>query len=463
MGQLEPCAGKDPGEILGIFVEALRNHAVSRVHLHGHVGVGHHGLQANGRVFHIDWHVFWLDVDGLPLVSASRALGQRPFVIEQQMEVAVVPLRGVGGPSAFDAAGDSVTAHTAGAVVHPTQALFVHIGALRGWTQVLRLAVAMCFTHGVAACGQGHGFFVVHGHACKGQAHVLRRFQGIRLAVDAFGVHIDQTHLHRSQRVLKGLTVTAVVTGRTQPFFFCAPINVLLGVPNVFAAKGEAVGLEAHRFISHVASEHDQIGPADAVAVFLLDGPEQATRLVEVGIVGPRIERRKTLVASARAASAIGNAVSARGMPGHADHQTPVMSPIGRPPVLAVGHECGQVFLERGHIQLFDFFAVIEICPHGVGFGVMLVQDVQVQCFWPPSHSGVGRAGVGVGTVHDGALARAGGGGVHGVSFVVGISRFGVCKHGLVATAAERKIFHIRRLSVRMPWRLNRSIFLSSR
>lgn len=121
------------------------------------------------------------------------------------------------------------------------------------------------------------------------------------------------------------------------------------------------------------------------------------------------------------------------------DHQTAVMSPIGRPPVLAVGHECGQVFLERGHIQLFDFFAVIEVCPHGVGFGVVLVQDVQVKCLWPPSHSGVGRAGVGIGTVHNGALARAGGGGVHGVSFVVGISRFGVCKHGLVATAAERK------------------------
>jgi hypothetical protein len=41
--------------------------------------------------------------------------------------------------------------------------------------------------------------------------------------------------------------------------------------------------------------------------------------------------------------------------------------------------------------------------------------------------------------VHDGALACAGGGGVHGISFVMGISRFGVCKHGLVATAAERK------------------------
>jgi hypothetical protein len=46
---------------------------------------------------------------------------------------------------------------------------------------------------------------------------------------------------------------------------------------------------------------------------------------------------------------------------------------------------------------------------------------------------------MGIGTVHDGALTCGGGSGVHGVSFVVGISRFGVCKYGLVETAAERK------------------------
>jgi hypothetical protein len=115
------------------------------------------------------------------------------------------------------------------------------------------------------------------------------------------------------------------------------------------------------------------------------------------------------------------------------------MSSIGRPPVLAVGYECGQVFFDRGHIQLFDFFPVIEVCPDGVGFGVVLVQDVQVQCFGPLSHGGVGRAGIGVGTVHDGTLACAGEGRFYGVSFVGGISSFGVCKYGLVATAAERK------------------------
>ncbi len=222
-------------------------------------------------------------------------------------------------------------------------------------------------------------------------------------------------------------------------------------MPNVFAAKSKSIGLEAHRFISHVARQHDQVGPADAVAVFLFDRPEQATRLVEVGVVGPRIERRKALVTRARTAPAVGNAVSARGMPGHADHQTAVMPPIGRPPVLAVGHERRQVFFERRHIQLFDFFAVVEIGPHGVGLGVMLVQDVQIQRLGPPRLGGVGGTGMGIGTVHDGALACGGGSGVHGASFVVGISRFGVCKYGLVETAAERKNFHIRDLSLRMP------------
>ena len=79
------------------------------------------------------------------------------------------------------------------------------------------------------------------------------------------------------------------------------------------------------------------------------------------------------------------------------------MAPIGRPPVLAVGHERGQVFFERGHVQFFHFLAVVETQPHRVGFGVVLVQDVQVQRLGPPSL--IGLTGGGVATVHDGALA----------------------------------------------------------
>jgi hypothetical protein len=94
-------------------------------------------------------------------------------------------------------------------------------------------------------------------------------------------------------------------------------------MPDVLAAEGEAEGLQAHRLIGDVAGQDDQVGPADLVAVLLLDRPEQAARLVEVGVVRPGVERREALVAGAAAAAAVGDAIGARGMPGHADHQPP--------------------------------------------------------------------------------------------------------------------------------------------
>ena len=194
-------------------------------------------------------------------------------------------------------------------MVHPAQALLDHVCTFWVWAQVLRLAVTVAFAHGVATCGKGHCFFVIHGHAGKGQAHVLRSAQGVGLAVHAFGVHVDQAHLHSSQRVFQRLALVIFVTGRTQPFFFRAPVDVLLGVPNVFAAKGKAVGFEAHGLVGHIACQDDQVGPADAVAVFLFDGPQQAACFVEVDVIWPRVEWCKALVARAATPTAIGHAV----------------------------------------------------------------------------------------------------------------------------------------------------------
>ena len=402
VGQLEPSAGKDFGEVLGVFVEALRDLAVSGVHLHGHVGVGHHGHDFDRRIFHVSGHVFGLDVDRTPLVRTGGALGEFPLVVQQQVEVAVVPLRGVGGPSAFDAAGHGVAANTAAGVVHPTKTLLMDVSTFRGWTQVLGFAVAVRFTHGVATGGQSTGFFVVHGHAQEGQTHVLCGAQGVGLAVDAFGVHVDQTHLHSGQRVFQRLALITVVATRGQPLFFRTPVDVFFGVPDVFATKGEAVGLQAHGFVGDVAGQDHQVGPADFVAVFFLDGPDQTTGFVQVAVVGPRVQRSEALIASARTTTAVGHAVRTGCVPCHADHQTTVVAPVGRPPVLAVGHQSSQVFFDRGDVELFDFFAVVKTLER-IGLAVLLVQDVQVQGIGPPSHVRVTRSGVGA--VHDGATA----------------------------------------------------------
>jgi hypothetical protein len=54
----------------------------------------------------------------------------------------------------------------------------------------------VCFAEGVATSDERHGFFVIHGHAGEGFADVARGGFGIGVAVGAFGVHIDQAHLH---------------------------------------------------------------------------------------------------------------------------------------------------------------------------------------------------------------------------------------------------------------------------
>jgi hypothetical protein len=95
-----------------------------------------------------------------------------------------------------------------------------------------------------------------------------------------------------------------------------------------------------------------QVGPGELAAVLLLDGPEQAPGLVEVGVVGPAVERREALGAGAAAAAAVGGAVGAGGVPGHADEEPAVVAVVGRPPVLRVGHQGVEVLLDRLEIEL---------------------------------------------------------------------------------------------------------------
>ena len=93
-------------------------------------------------------------------------------------------------------------------------------------------------------------------------------------------------------------------------------------------------------------------------------------------------------------------------MPGHADHQAAVMAPVGRPPVLAVGHQLGEVRLQRLEVELLHFLAVVEALER-VGLAVMLVQDVEVQrsSATTPSTELPGHRDR---AVHDRALAAAG-------------------------------------------------------
>src|SRR6185437_5210805 len=81
-----------------------------------------------------------------------------------------------------------------------------------------------------------------------------------------------------------------------KPGGLVSPIDVLVRLKRILASTAEAKGLKAHRLQRDIASENDQVGPRNFIAVFLLDRPQQPARLVETDVVGPAIERRESLL-----------------------------------------------------------------------------------------------------------------------------------------------------------------------
>ena len=78
------------------------------------------------------------------------------------------------------------------------------------------------------------------------------------------------------------------------------------------------------------------------------------------------------------------------------------MTPVGGPPVLAVGHKRPKILLKGVDVQALHGLAVVKVLQR-VGLGVVLVKNVQVQGIGPPGHGCAGL--VGVAAVHHGALS----------------------------------------------------------
>src|SRR5262249_43676117 len=149
-----------------------------------------------------------------------------------------------------------------------------------------------------------------------------------------------ETHLDRTEWF--GELTLAAVTFVAEPCALGTPIQ-FFGLPDIGAAAGKTERLEAHRPEGDVAGENPQVAPGDFAAVLRLDRPQQPARLVEIRVVRPAIEGREALLAGAGAAAAVGDAVSARAVPRHADHQPPVVAKVGGPPVLRLRHQGMQV------------------------------------------------------------------------------------------------------------------------
>src|SRR5262249_15298261 len=138
-------------------------------------------------------------------------------------------------------------------------------------------------------------------------------------------------HLHGAER-LRELAFAAIAF-IAEPGAFRAPVE-LFRLPDIGAAAREAERLEAHRLQRDIADKNHQVGPRNLASVFLLDRPQQAARLVEVGVLRPGVQGRKTLLSGAGASTAVGDAVGARRMPCEANEQSAIVAEISRPPRL---------------------------------------------------------------------------------------------------------------------------------
>ncbi len=225
------------------------------------------------------------------------------------------------------------------------------------------------------------------------------------MAINPFRIDVNQPHHHRRQRIFQiphtGVTA-AFGAAWCQPLFLRAPVGVFFWMPNIFPAKTKPKNLQTRSLVGNGTGINQQVGPAQGIAIFFLDRPQQPASFIQIDVIGPRVQGRKTLVTGATATAAIGDTVGTSCVPRHAHHQAHIVTPVGRPPRLAIGHQGVQIFFQGGNIELFQLFSIIERGPHGIGLGVVLVQDVQIERLGPPI--GIGHSALGRRPVHNRAL-----------------------------------------------------------
>ncbi|CAB4581052.1 unannotated protein [freshwater metagenome] len=400
--QLEPGAGEGVGELLGVAVEPLGDLAVDRVERERHVRGRHHRRVLLAGHVRIGDELLRLGVLRLPLLRAGGALGELPLEAEQVVEVTVVPRGGVVGPGTLDAAGDRVGALAGAEAAAPADAHRVHRAALGLGAHERGVAGSVRLAEGVTPGDQRHGLLVVHRHPAERLADVASRRQRVGRAVRALGVHVDEAHLHGAERIAE-LAVAAVA--RIAEPGVLSPPEHLLGLVHVLAATTEAERRQTHVLDRDVAGEHHEVGPRERAAVLLLHRPQQATGLVEVGVVGPAVERREPQLAAAGATAAVGDAVRACRVPGHADEQPAVVTPVGGPPVLRRRHHLDDVALHGVEVERRERCGVVEVGAVGSGLRGVLVEHGEIELVGPPVGVRAGPVGGRLGWGDDGVLA----------------------------------------------------------
>ena len=144
--------------------------------------------------------------------------------------------------------------------VSPAEALLLQVGPLRLAPDVaVHGGRAMGLPEGVASGDECYGLGVVHCHPRECLPDVLGGRQRVGSSIGAFGIHIDQAHLHGAERV--GEVPVAAVALIVQPYGLGSPIDVLLGFPDVLAPAAESEGPKTHRLQGDVPGKDHEVGP----------------------------------------------------------------------------------------------------------------------------------------------------------------------------------------------------------
>ena len=353
------------------------------------------------RIVGVNNQILFVHILGQPLFGAGRAGDQLPFVLEQHLQIAGVPFCRIRLPGALNAAADGIAAFAAAETAFPAEPLFLYAGGLWFRTYQSGVTGTVALAEGVPTCNQRDCLFIVHAHSREGLANVTAGSNWIRIAVRTFRVHVDQPHLYGGKGVFEitfaGVATSGLFAGG-KPFMLSTPVDVFLWFPDVLASSGKAEGPEAHGLQSAVAGEDHKVGPGDLSAVFLLYGPEQTARLVEIHVVGPAVQGCKALIAGTRPSAAVTHAVGTRAVPGHPDEESSIMAVIRRPPFLRVGHQRIEILLQCLQVEFAEFLRVVEGFAHGIAHVRVLMKDPEVELIRPPvpvrgAHTGSGASG----------------------------------------------------------------------
>src|SRR5208283_1858520 len=119
----------------------------------------------------------------------------------------------------FQAASNRVIAAARAKFVLPAEPLLLNGRALGHWANILvRIGRAVGFAERVTAGNERNRLLVIHRHAGERLSDIPCGSDWIWLSIRPFRIHIDQAHLHGSERILK-IAVAPVALVR-QPLAF---------------------------------------------------------------------------------------------------------------------------------------------------------------------------------------------------------------------------------------------------